>query len=171
MKQLVLPRGCSSCKYCCEFSPECSYFSPLFTKEQKDEALKRGLNNDNFKKVDKGLYTVILKKEKGYLVCPLLDRKNWECRINGCKPFDCSLYPFILMRDKKGKAVIGVFKNCPGINKMVGGKAFQEYVYYLKKTFESEEFKEFIQKYPKHIWNYEEEAEVVEEIGLKISMS
>ncbi|NCN39354.1 MAG: hypothetical protein GW914_03140, partial [Candidatus Aenigmarchaeota archaeon] len=50
-------------------------------------------------------------------------------------------------------------------------KAFQEYADYLKKTFESEEFKEFIQKYPKHIWNYEEEAEVVEEIDLKISMS
>ena len=160
MLQIINSKDCINCKdKCCKFASHLLRFSPIFTEEEFNTVIKKGFSKKLFKKISKNAYQLKLnKKEKGFYVCPFLSKGNW-CSINEIKPYDCKIWPFILMRGKgknKNKVYLMIDKvnECPAIKKASKEK-IKKYIKYLKNYLESDKIIKLFKKYPKIIYSYD----------------
>ncbi len=66
--------------------------------------------------------------------CTFFDIENNKCKIYQQRPFDCRLYPFLLIK-KDDAYFVGVHLNCPFIEKTRRQQMFQDHVEKLKEFF------------------------------------
>lgn len=158
MLQIVRSKDCDFCNdKCCRFAVHLARFSPIFTVEEYNKVIKNGYGKNMFDKLDKNTYQVKLdKKENGFFICPFLKEEKW-CSIYEFGPYDCKIWPFILMRNKeKDKIYLMMDKvnNCPSIKKASTEKR-KKYIKYLKKYLNDEKTIKLLKKYPKMISDYD----------------
>ena len=71
-----------------------------------------------------------------------------ECTLQKSKPFDCALYPFVLMRTKEKNILMMVDETCPKIAKVKDSDEFMAHVQYLRKKFCTQGMGEFLLRNP-----------------------
>ncbi len=142
--QFVPQKVCVSCDGCCRFKDEQSLWRPKISADEIDSDLK--LTDKIFAKdkLDtlKQLKAVV---EKGVCRCVHFDLQANLCKIYEDHPFDCALYPFLLMRQEK-EVFVGVHLNCPFIQNEYGRDAFEAFVLTLRGYFSQENIHKFLQR-------------------------
>ena len=165
MDGLSTKESCQKCRGCCKFEEDEIYFAPLFTNQEiaalgdNGAFFKKYKNHDNVMQIE-------LVESNGLYVCPFLDEGEHLCRIYSLRPFDCRIWPFIFMKDKKGAVVLACFDRdmCPWMEEMSDSefdKLKERVLFWLDK----EEVVDFVLKNPGLIWDYEVDTFIVREIG------
>lgn len=163
--QIIDSDFCKKCKDCCRFHPECINFSPVFINKDKDYIINElGFNKNLFFKKKTDEWTVKFKKKQGkYLLCPFL--KDERCAAQEIKPFNCLLYPVILMRSKDNKKiVVALDESCKAIKQNKILVPLGEYIENLKKYFKSEKIIKKIKELPSHVEPYQGEYKIIFEL-------
>ena len=103
--QIVPSHVCLSCEVCCRFPERDSSFRPYFTETEIRQAIDNGVDARHFPdSAGSQVLPVPHPSGEGYL-CPAFDPDTFHCRVYPVRPFDCQLYPFVLMWDEDRRAV------------------------------------------------------------------
>jgi Fe-S-cluster containining protein len=170
MKQIIHHEQCKRCGECCRFREDRQDFAPIFTVEELDsiqqtrETLPEFLP---FKGTDNIFQIQLKKAEKPTpfypYVCPFLDEEAYSCTIYDVRPFDCRVWPFIVLRVKEtGQVLLAHFTGsaCLALAE-VQPKDFNAYDAYMGQMVTSEEFLAFLRKYPQLIWDHESQGNYI----------
>lgn len=125
IRQVVPAAWCFSCDVCCRFPEKDSFLAPYFTKDEIASAIEGDISASHFPRKNGGKITLIPYRE-GYL-CPAFDPTTAHCKIYNCRPVDCMLYPFAIMRDIHGKEVVlGIDRKCPYVREHVEDRSLKD---------------------------------------------
>ncbi len=161
MLQINKSEDCKNCSdRCCRFAAHLSRFSPVFTEDELNLVIKKGFSRKLFLKKGKNTYQLKLTKKDGkFFVCPFLAEDGCFCSIYKIAPYDCKIWPFIVMKgDGKNKnriyLMVDKVNECPVIKKVSKEKK-KKYIKYLQKYLEEEETVRLFKKYPDMISDYD----------------
>ncbi len=138
---------------CCRFLPEMPQFFPLFTKEEYESLVAKGIGKNNFYAEDEKHFTIVFKETEGvWNLCPFVKDKML-CSIYENIPLYCKMWPFALVKkDKKDNGIWLAIDNrefCLPVKRLKGTKEFEKHVNYLIDYFQTEKIKGLIKEYPK----------------------
>lgn len=164
MRQIIHHEQCKRCRECCRFRENRQDFAPIFTTEEIEtissvvETLPEFLP---FKQTE-NIFQIRLKKAKYEdpvypYVCPFLDEENYQCSIYDVRPFDCRIWPFILLKvSETGDVQLAHFTGnaCLALEE-VSAEDFRAYEAYMEQYVTSVEFLNFLKEHPELIWEYE----------------
>lgn len=138
LKKLLNFEDCLKCRECCKFKKGEAAWAPIFSRAEIDAIVREYKIKPAWRKYKKSINSfrprlVKSQKDIGLYVCPFLDRQRYSCMIEKLKPFDCRIWPFVLMRNRKKEAINLVYygrKYCPGLEN-IGRRRFETYKKYL----------------------------------------
>ncbi|MCA9473398.1 MAG: YkgJ family cysteine cluster protein [Nitrospirales bacterium] len=112
--QFVPSRICFNCDVCCRFPERDSFLRPYFTRSEIEMAIQHGVSPEHFANRGGSQIEVVPHPSgEGYL-CPAFDLSTSRCRIYEARPFDCQLYPLVLMWDDRHDEIqLGWDTKCP----------------------------------------------------------
>jgi uncharacterized protein len=138
---------CLKCQGCCRFQEHKSSWRPKITKEEIEEVgsmkIPQSMIDDQ-----QQIKTCDMPKLTPFsppCQCMFFDAEQNTCQIYSFRPFDCQLYPFLLLR-KENKIFVGVHLNCPYVEKTRYKLEFKLYLEKLEKYFSNEELKQFLKR-------------------------
>lgn len=145
---------CLSCQGCCRFNAVNSQWRPKISQEEIDavhQTLELGNKIYSPATVDQEHFLKANKIPKQHRLmadckCTFFDIENNTCRIYKHRPFDCRLYPFLLVI-KDGAYFVGVHLNCPFIAETRHQKVFKNHVEKLKKFFVQPDVLEYFKRH------------------------
>jgi len=129
MKQLTKLSDCVKCGDCCYYHRKYLGLSTIF---DKDRLAKKFIADNGEFLEDKGKFFQARcrrKKSRNYFFCDFKDGNL--CSLKEKRPFGCKLYPFNIMKDRKGKISLGIDRDCLGVKNRTEKQIF-DYVKYLK---------------------------------------
>ncbi|MDD3374248.1 MAG: YkgJ family cysteine cluster protein [Candidatus Omnitrophica bacterium] len=142
LKQFVDQETCLACRGCCRFYEEKSLWRPKLTKQEAAYVSEEIIDED---------YRVKSVVSGSQYLCSFLDEKTSLCRKYVERPFECVLYPFVLVKDND-KVMVAVHLACPFVQEKRASGEFSQYRENLKNFFSSVEDKSDIsalaQAYP-----------------------
>lgn len=163
MEQIVHHEQCLRCGECCRFRENRQSFAPIFTVEELDAIRAVHCTLPDFKpfKGTENIYQIQLirgniENPLYPFVCPFLDEEKYACTIYELRPFDCRIWPFIVLRVKEtGQVLLAHFtgSSCLAIQE-VQPLHFAAYEAYMEQLVTSNGFLEFLRKYPQLIWDH-----------------
>lgn len=140
-KQFVPSEVCLQCNGCCRYKDTDSAWRPKLGAHDK-----------------KGLGDLItangILDEQGYIntiqncgehFCRFLNGKDNTCGIYTQRPFECSLYPFILSK-AKDMVKVYVHLSCPFVQDHLHRPGYEDYISYLKSFFNLPGTKDFLSR-------------------------
>jgi len=116
-KQIVPSSLCLTCDVCCRFPEAESVLRPFFTGAEI--AAIGPAARSRFDDVRRGS-KIHLSPHDGGCICPYFDPATQHCKIYDVRPLDCRLYPFVLLRNEQGVAMLGIDTQCPYIREHAG---------------------------------------------------
>jgi hypothetical protein len=122
--QVVASAVCMSCRGCCRFAEADSLWAPSLTTDDITCLLKAGAPPALFTAARK-VRTVPAGEDAAH-VCAFLDCASNACKLYAARPFECALYPFVLMRTPQGDA-LAVDPQCPYVQEHKGSPAFASF--------------------------------------------
>src|SRR5262245_56216916 len=113
LKQYVPSAICLECDGCCRFKEADSHWRPHVTSDEIQQIGASGLAAEIFAKHPFAEARISATEcgAGGEHLCAFFNSADSTCRIYGHRPFDCQLYPFVLVR-KAPKVVVCVHMNC-----------------------------------------------------------
>ena len=144
-KQFIPEKECLSCYGCCRYSQKHTVWAPLFLFDEIVELTAKNIVPCClFTHVDahygEAARIDLIEQSTGHsltgFICPCFDPGSNKCKIYAHRPFDCSLYPFLLARSGD-QAYLAVDENCPYIKKISSTQGMLDYVQYLVEFFSS----------------------------------
>lgn len=136
LPQFVSQDACLSCDGCCRFKEQNSSWRPKVAQEELDEILHQELDENG---------RIKAAECRGRFQCTHFCAENNTCRIYEQRPFECSLYPFLLIGEGEAVAV-GVHLSCPYVQEKWQDADFKSHVEGLQRYFQQQEVLEFIQR-------------------------
>ena len=144
--QFVPQEVCLKCDGCCRFKEADSAWRP---KVYADEVYR--WRQDRPALADKifSLQTIdsqeriVAVKSKHACQCRFFDKKDNTCKVYEGRPWECALYPFLLVR-KKDDIMLSVHLACPHIQNHHGDSGYEGFLGELKDYFAREDTKKFI---------------------------
>ena len=150
LKQIIPSNVCLSCDVCCRFLDKNAALRPLFLAYEITSRIKPRLDKSG---------RVKLKPCLDMYICPFFNPKNNKCSIYSKRPFDCQLYPFTIMFDKRHeRIVLGIDKKCPWAINPENTRLIKEAFHYLVDLLEKKETASLIVKNPSFIGNFQEDV-------------
>ncbi len=157
VRQFVPEKECLSCDGCCSYLQKQTVWAPLFLFDEIVELTAKNIAPCSlFTHADAHCgeaARVNLIEMDGQFICPCFDPGPNKCKIYAHRPFDCSLYPFLLAR-KGDQAYLAVDENCPYIKKTNSTKGMPDYVRYLVEFFSSENIIKAVKDDPRIVQEY-----------------
>ena len=138
-KQWVPSLVCLSCDGCCRFEDPESDWRPRLGRGEKPPVLTE-VPVDSLKD-DAGFFRTTAID--GIHYCLFLRREDNICRVYSARPFECQLYPFLLISEPPA-VWLGVHLYCPYVQRKRQDERFTEYLATLKEFFASQEAQEFL---------------------------
>ena len=157
-------KDCKKCRECCKFEKDEIYFAPLFTRGEI-ERLKNKASFKPYKNSDE-IFQIELIKSGPIYVCPYLNNREHICKIYENRPFDCKIWPFIFMKDKKGNLVLACFHK--DMCRVVGNMSDKEFEGYREETMgwlEKSKMVDYIRMHKELAWDYEADTFIIKEMG------
>lgn len=139
IKQIVPQEICLICDGCCRFIEKESLWRPVFTPEEKSR-----INNNLSLDKDHKINVIHYKKTN---ICPCFSVEQNLCKVYNLRPFDCQLYPFLLIRSGS-KVCLGLDQKCPFTKTFLSDKGRDKYIRYLEKELTSENTKDWLRNNP-----------------------
>jgi Fe-S-cluster containining protein len=149
LRQIVPQVVCLSCDVCCRFPDKQSAWRPVFAKEEK-ERIDKNLSLDANNKIN-------LVPYKDFYICPCFTTESNRCKVYDARPFDCQLYPFLLIR-KNNKIFLGIDKKCPYTKVIFGEETKKSYIDYLARELTLPGNIEWLRENPCLFGAYDEDA-------------
>ena len=118
LSSILKKSDCAACKFCCSFRRQSLWESPVFDSNTV-EKLRHLYPNVKFRKVGKSSFTFDISDQykssdsEEEAACPFLDSQNGCILPSDLKPFDCSIWPFRVVKNE-----IALTPTCPAINKV-----------------------------------------------------
>lgn len=120
LKKLLSAEECKECHFCCCFSREDIWETPIIFEELREYITKNIHKNIDYmdcpgcgKDTKSYLFDVPFKDGEQIIWCPMLSETG--CILKDNKPFDCRIWPFRMMQFA-GKLVITVSPVCKSIS-------------------------------------------------------
>jgi Fe-S-cluster containining protein len=154
---------CERCRTCCRFEEYESYFAPIFADSERRRLDAAGIAAGFVRHGrQEDVWQVQLVPEGRHHLCPFLDGESQRCRIYAHRPLDCRIWPFILMRDREEKTVLGHFsrERCPSFRRL-SDLQFAERVRRTAEWLRSEAVCGLLREYPGLVWPYDGDAAVL----------
>jgi Fe-S-cluster containining protein len=85
--------------------------------------------------------------------CTFFRGEDNTCRIYQRRPFECRLYPFLLLK-KAGGPALGAHLSCPYVQEKRHEDIFTDHVEALKAYFRKDEGRRFLMKNPALVCDY-----------------
>jgi Fe-S-cluster containining protein len=143
LKQFVPSLVCLSCDGCCRFQEENSPWRPKVGRgEEADFKAGLALRPGKEKVLDHGAY-VTAARDGDVFRCRFLDRAANICGIYPGRPFECRLYPFLLVKSSE-RFLVALHLSCPFAQQYYGKREMDDYIAYLKKFFSQPSVTEFL---------------------------
>ncbi len=157
LKQFVPSSVCLACDGCCRFKEKDSVWRPRITQEEIARKNKPDLLSVIYAKenVDAQGYLKTTSCGDGPHLCSFFSAPENACTIYDARPFECRLYPFVLIK-KDNCAAIAAHHACPFIQEKRHDDQFEKYVGYLKGFFEKKEVREFLKRNPSMAGEYKD---------------
>lgn len=121
LKKILSPEKCASCKFCCSFRRQSLWETPVFDEETKNK-LERLYPGVTFRKIDETFFTIDLSSSyktqdtDEEALCPFLKNGTGCILPPELKPFDCSIWPFRIIRKKDSSLWLALTPTCREIN-------------------------------------------------------
>ena len=133
LKQLIPSEVCLACDVCCRFPERQGPMVPIFSLEEQSRAIKLGLSKHDFPSPETKRGVQIQTKPLGDCFrCPAFEPDTHQCQIYPERPFDCQLYPYLLMFDSDKQNVLLVLDPlCPYVQTHTEETEVKEYSVYL----------------------------------------
>jgi Fe-S-cluster containining protein len=112
--RVLKPEDCKKCKECCKFFLDEDWDIPILTKSEKN--LQQYDSNIVYFRSGLWKINILGLNNEERIACPFLV-EDTGCILKNNKPFECRIWPFNIMRQKKNKLFIALSKECPVINK------------------------------------------------------
>ena len=149
----VPEQTCLSCQGCCRFNAVNSQWRPKISEEEIEDihqTMESGRNIYFSATVDQEHFLKTSEIPKSHqsmatCQCTFFDIENNKCKIYKQRPFDCRLYPFLLV-EKNGAYFVGVHLNCPFIEKTRYQPVFKDHVEKLKQFFAQPDVLEYFKR-------------------------
>jgi Fe-S-cluster containining protein len=139
LNQFVPSHVCLKCQGCCRFKEAHSPWRPkLGAQEQVGLADRITRPWD-----DQGFLKTI--EDCGNQLCQFFKKDESTCRIYHQRPFECSLYPFVLSQTPRGLNVY-VHLSCPYVQDHQASLALEAYIAYLKDFFNQPSTQDFLER-------------------------
>lgn len=139
LKQFVPSEVCLKCKGCCRYKQEDSAWRPKLGAGDQ-QGLADLITGEDVLDAEGYIKTI---QDCGQHFCRFLNQGDSTCGIYTKRPFECSLYPFILSQTPEAVKVY-VHLSCPYIQDNMGRAAYDAHVAYLKEFFRRAEIREFL---------------------------
>ena len=154
LKQFVPQEVCLKCDGCCRFKEKDSVWRPRVL-EGESVAVKRRLADEIFLKETMDTRGRLRATSHcNHFFCAFFKAEDNTCGVYGFRPFECQLYPFVLVKES-GQIVVCVHHSCPFIQEKGDTKEFREHVEYLKDFFNQKDTRQWIHDNFKFIETYE----------------
>ncbi len=144
LEQFVPQEFCCICTGCCRFADPNNIWRPKAMNKEV-EPLKANQSGSEFLDQDFRIKTVSQDQEH---ICHFLDFEINRCRTYSQRPFECQLYPFVLLR-KDEKVFVAVHLACPFVQEKKEGSEFLQYSKYLADFFSRNEILDQAEEYLK----------------------
>ena len=141
IRQFVPSEVCLQCDGCCRFKAADSPWRPKLGKEEA-KGLAAIVTQKDWLDDDSHIRTL---RHCGEDVCQFFNPGDHTCQVYSDRPFECSLYPFILSRSPQGVEVY-VHLSCPFVQDTQGSTEFEEYKVYLKGYFQTAPVLDFLKR-------------------------
>ena len=139
LKQFVPSEICLKCNGCCRYKEADSAWRPKLGMRDK-ESLADLITGDTV--LDAQVYIKTIQV-CGEHFCRFLNGGDNTCGIYTKRPFECSLYPFILSQTPDAVRVY-VHLACPYVQDHLGRSEYDVYVAYLREFFRRPDVREFL---------------------------
>ena len=141
LKQFVPSEVCLKCKGCCRYKEADSAWRPKLGKDDQ-ASLADLITLGNV--LDDQAYVKTIQT-CGEHFCQFLKGDDNTCGIYAKRPFECSLYPFILSKTPDLVRVY-VHLSCPYVQDHLSRAHYVAHVEYLKEFFRQEEVRAFLSR-------------------------
>ncbi|WP_028511171.1 hypothetical protein [Ruminococcus sp. NK3A76] len=117
LEKLLTKEDCAKCRLCCKFDSYDLWQTPVIYRSLASRILQEYSPKIKFVKRDEH-FLMKMDKEEGADVyfCPLLDHEK-GCIMGDEKPFDCEIWPFMVM-ELCGRKVLTLSPACPVVNSL-----------------------------------------------------
>ena len=167
MESLTNSNACMKCRGCCRFSQQDLGMSTIISKEELEKLGSTKLPAMRPHRGSKDVFQMeMMMSGNGGFVCPFLDEGTHKCGIYDSIPLDCRLWPFMIMRSKDGMKVNLVCAErwlCPSLEK-ISAQEFEGHKRQIMKMIRDEGIIARVANSPGLIWDYDQDAFIVEEI-------
>jgi hypothetical protein len=158
LPQFVPSRVCLQCDVCCRFPERTSVLRPFFAGEEIARAVAAGLAPTSFPDASGSQVELIPHPGAEGFICPAFDPATSECRIYDARPFDCRLYPLVLMWDRPHEQVLlGWDTKCPFLRESLPA-SIQAHAEQVTAWLEDETHKERVLSYSGLIGPFQEDV-------------
>lgn len=150
----VPEQTCLSCQGCCRFDAVNSLWRPKISEEEIEDIhqtvdVGRKIYTSGTVDQEHSLKTSDIPKSHqstAYCKCAFFDIEKNKCKVYKQRPFDCRLYPFLLIK-KSGAYFVGVHLNCPFIEKTRRQQMFKDHAEKLKGFFAQPDVLEYFKRH------------------------
>ena len=170
LRDFVPTEWCLRCDRCCRFNSAINPWIPVFSAKEVEEIINRGQDPVVFNKSEDeadGIdVRVKVRPYQDYYVCPFFDVEKNCCRIYPFRPFDCRLYPFLLVK-KEGSVYIGIDKDCPFVAHLYEDEqdwVVQKFADYLVDALLSVDGRDEVGSHPSMIAEYPGNVSLLREL-------
>lgn len=140
-KQFVPSEICLKCNGCCRYKEADSVWRPKLGEDDQKGLAELITAGDV---LDAQAYIKTIQS-CGEHFCRFLNGKDNTCGIYTKRPFECSLYPFIISQTPDAVKVY-VHLSCPFVQDHLPRAEFDAYVAYLKEFFRREDVRIFLSR-------------------------
>ena len=154
LKQFIPQEICLGCDICCRFTSCDTIWAPIFTEEE----IKLLVDSNTLPPLlftetkSKHTHRINLKPYKDYFICPCFNPQDNKCKIYHDRPFECRLYPFLLVKEKD-KFCLAYDKKCAYM-KDDTNKDREGYVECLRSEFKKKENQAFLRQHQELFFEY-----------------
>jgi len=139
LNQFVPSEICLKCDGCCRYKEADSHWRPKLGQDDQQSLAVLITAGDV---LDRQGYIKTIKT-CGEHFCKFLNRGDNTCGIYSKRPFECSLYPFILSKTADAiKAYVHL--SCPFVQDHLHCSDFNAYLSYLKEFFRRADIRNFL---------------------------
>lgn len=155
--QFVPQDVCLACEGCCRFDRADSGWRPKLGESEREFLTEMIFSGGH---VDRH-HMLKARVTGGVCHCTCFDAQAKVCGIYRYRPFECRLYPFLLM--KQGAEVcVGVHLACPHIQNHLDSEAYRHFQQTLKTYFHDPETLAFLKDNPALIRDYSDYAREID---------
>ena len=166
--QVIPSQVCLACEGCCRFKDSQSEWRPRLTKMEKQKHLspldRERVGQEPGPRKDHDDYFLATEAWHAQVKCVFFQPEDHTCSIYAARPFECRLYPFLLLWENDQLA-LGVHLSCPYVQEHRYDPAFLEHIMAVKAYLGTESLLGILADNPHFPGRYPAERAEIELLG------